>query len=355
MATNSTVLSGRLPQMRSVRLMIAAVLGYSLLPLLVDFSGNWGSLALVTGTWAGIHSLVNAAAARRWHQQSSIQLGPVALWRMIPWWAHVAALAAAFQWVFFAWASRLTETAVATIIFEFWPVVFLLGGRVLPPPISKLPVRTRDVLLVGAASVGLVLVILSERSASSTAMTGIILATVALAISVVELRVFLRSSERVAASLMAADSPAESAADIARARSLIGSLQTCTARGAAAVLLIALGLVQSHGSGFGPMLSAAAAGLVLGAVHAVSGLAFTFANNLSDSDTINSFAVAVPALALLWLWLLTDVTVRNPALFVFGAIGVFGVNAVLHLRSLQHSREMIIAVDAAGQLRLPEF
>ena len=239
---SSVVSSRRLSQMRSVQLMIAAVLGYSLLPLLVDLSGNWGSVALVTGAWAGIHSLVNAAAARRWHQQSSIQIGPVALWRMIPWRAHAAALAAAFQWVFFAWASRLAETAVATIILEFWPVVFLVGGRVLSTPIGKLPVTTRDVLFVGAASVG----------------------------------------------------------------------------------------------------------LVLGAVHAVSGLAFTFSNNLSDSDTINSFAVAVPALALLWLWMLTDVTVENTALFVFGAIGVFGVNAVLHLRSLQHSSKMTVAAGASG-------
>ncbi len=331
------------------------MLGYSLLPLLVDFSGSWGSVALVTGAWAGTHSLVNAAAARRWHRQSSIQIGPVALWRMIPWWAHAAAFAAAFKWVFFVWASRLAETAVTTIIFEFWPVVFLVGGRVLPTPISKLPVRTRDVLLIGAASVGLVLVILSEKSASSTAMRGIILAAVALAISVVELRAFLRSSERVAASLMTTDGSAESTVSIARVRSLVGSLQNVTARVAAAVLLITLGLAQSHDSGVGPMLSAAAAGLVLGAVHAVSGLAFTFSNNLSDTDTINSFAVAVPALALLWLWMLTDVTVESPPLFVFGAISVFGANAAIHLRSLQHSRKTIIAVEAAGQVRLPEF
>ena len=344
----------RLPHLRSVHLMLAAVLGYSLLPLLVDLSGNWGSVALVTGAWAGIHSLVNAAAARRWHQQSSIQIGPVALWRMIPWWAHAAAFAAAFQWALFAWASRLAETAVTTIIFEFWPVVFIVGGRVLPTPIGKLPVRTRDVLFVGAASVGLVLVILSERSASSTAMTGIILATVALAISMVELLAFLRSSERVAASLMTTGGSAEVTVAIARVRSLVGSSQNVTARGAAAVLLIALGLVESHGSGVGPMLSAAAAGLVLGAVHAVSGLAFTFSNNLSDTDTINSFAVAVPALALLWLWMLTDVTVESPALFVFGAISVFGVNAVLHLRSLQHSRKMTVAADQADQVLLPE-
>ena len=90
-SVNSIVSSGRLSQMRSVHLMLAAVFGDSLLPLLVDLSGSWGSVALVTGAWAGIHSLVNATAARRWHQQSSIQIEPVALWRMIPWWAHAAA------------------------------------------------------------------------------------------------------------------------------------------------------------------------------------------------------------------------------------------------------------------------
>ena len=175
-----------------------------------------------------------------------------------------------------------------------------------------------------------------------------------LAISVVELHAFLRSSERVAASLMTTDGSAESTVSIARVRSLAGSLQNVTARAAAAVLLITLGLAQSHDSGVGPMLRAAAAGLVLGAVHALSGLAFIFSNNLSDTDTINSFAVAVPALALLWLWMLTDVTVENTALFVFGAISVFSVNAVLHLRSLQHSRKMTFAADEADQVLRPE-
>ena len=93
---------------------------------------------------------------------------------------------------------------------------------------------------------------------------------------------------------------------------------------------------------------------MLGAVHAVSGLAFTFSNNLSDTVTMNSFAVAVPALALLWLWMLTDVTVGSPGLFVLGAVGVFGVNAVLHMRSLQHSRKMTVAADEAEQVLLPE-
>ena len=325
-------------QSRAVTLMLAAVVGYSVLPLLVDVSDGVGSVALLTGVWAFTHSAVNAAAVRRWSRQAGLRVRGSGLARRIPWWAYTAAFVAAFQWVFFAWSSRLTETAVTTLIFEFWPVLFLVGRRLLPSPGHKRPVAGGDLVLVAAAAVGLSLVIFSNSgtSAGSTSWAGAVFAGTALMIAAGERVAHLRSGELVAESLQtsrsentAAETEPEAAAS-ARTRTLIGAFQNVAARGTASVLLLIVGAVQHPGSGE-PLAVTIAVGFGLGAVHAVSGLTFSYANHLSDTDTINSLYFAVPTLALVWLWTFTDVTVSHPALFVAGGIGVLAVNMVIHL------------------------
>ena len=325
-------MSRHFQQSRAVALMLAAVLGYSLLPLLVDLSGDWGSIPLVTGTWALAHTLINAAAARRWGRQDGTGIKTVALLRRIPWWAYATAFVAAFQWVFFAWSSRLTETAVTTVIFEFWPILFLAGRRVFPAPSGKRPVTAGDVALVVIAAVGLSLVIFSDGSGESSAsIAGVALAALALVIAAGERIVHLRSGELVAGELCGSGTAGELPRSDALAKTRIGAMQNVVARGAASVSLLAVGSVQVITIGDGIPFIALAAGLGLGVVHAVSGLTFTYANHLSETDTINSIYFAVPALALLWLWALTDVTVANLPLFVSGVVGVLAVNMVIHL------------------------
>ena len=71
--------------------------------------------------------------------------------------------------------------------------------------------------------------------------------------------------------------------------------------------------------------------MALGAIHGGSSFAFTYANHLSNSDTINSLIYLAPALALGWLWAFTEVTVADPKLFIAGAVGVIAINMVIHL------------------------
>ena len=320
-------------QTRAVILMLAAVVGYSLLPVLVDFSGEWGSVALVTGAWTLSHSTVNAVAVRRWGRFDAEGPNVVGLMRRIPWWAYVTAFVAAFQWVFFAWSSRLTETAVTTVIFEFWPILFLAGRRAFPAPDGKRPVTGSDMTLVAVAAAGLSLVIFSDGSASgvSTSAGGLALAGLALIIAAGERIVHLLSGEIVIGKSRPNTELPRQPTEQARAQTRVGALQNVVARGAASVVLLVVGSIQILGSGDGISLAALALGFGLGVVHALSGLTFTFANHLSRTDTINSIYFAVPAFALLWLWALTDVTVANPALFVSGGIGVLVVNMVIHL------------------------
>ena len=296
--------STRSTQTRAVAVMLGAVVGYSLLPLLVDFSGEWGTVALITGAWTLAHSTVNAIAVRRWGRREESAIKVLALVRRIPWWAYATAFVAAFQWVFFAWSSRLAETAVTTVIYEFWPILFLVGRRASPAARSKQPVTAGDVLLVAVAAVGLSLVIFSDGSASGagTSAAGIALAGLALVIAAGERMVHLASGEIVVGrSRRESDPPLEPAAQ-ARAQTRVGALQNVVARGTASVILLAVGAIQLVGSDNGVPFAAIALGLGLGVLHASSGLSFTYANHLSRTDTINSLYFAVPALALLWLW-----------------------------------------------------
>lgn len=312
--------------------MLVAVLGYSLLPLMVDLSGDWGSVALVTGAWAFTHSIVNAAAAHRWRSGDGLGVRSSVMIRRIPWWAYATAFVAAFQWVFFAWSSRLTETAITTLIFEFWPVLFLVGRRVFPAPDGKRPMTLSDAVLVGAAFIGLSLVIFGNNagSASSASWVGAALAAMALIIAAGERIVHLRSGEIVAEALRPSErTESVSASTDARTRTRAGALQNVVARGSASVLLLGLGAIEAAGGGVS--LAAIGIGVGLGAVHSVSGLMFTFANHLSDTDTINSIYFAVPTLALLWLWGLTEVNLSHPASFVAGGMGVLVINMVIHL------------------------
>ena len=164
----------------------------------------------------------------------------------IPWWAYAAAFIAAFQWVFFAWSSRLTETAVTTVVFEFWPVLFLVGRRVFPPPRGKQPVTVGDVTLVVIAAVGLSLVIFSEGAASSSSASGAGVALVALALVIAagERIVHLRSGEIVVDDLRQTKGSSGGPEAEARAKTRIGAIQNVVARGAASVVLLTIGSVQ---------------------------------------------------------------------------------------------------------------
>ena len=127
--------------------MLLAVLSYSLLPLLVEVAVSRGSLLAATGVWMGSDAVARlgfvGVVGAKYFQPSHntpgswLRRGGRVVNRGVGWIgiclksAPRAAVAimfvTTFQWVFFAWSARLVEVAVTTIIYEFWPVLFLLG------------------------------------------------------------------------------------------------------------------------------------------------------------------------------------------------------------------------------------
>ena len=321
-------------QTTAVGLMLGSVLGHSLLPLLVDLSGDRGSVALVVGMWTLVFSCGHGAAARWLGRDDGSGVSSKRLLREIPWWAYTISFVAAFQWVFFAWSARLTETAVTTMIVECWVLLFLLGRKTFAAGDGKQTVSVTGIGLAVVAVVGLGLVVFSNASDSnvSVSLWGPVLAVVALVLTSTSLVVNIKTSEVVAGRL----APYVRGGD-ARLKTRVSTTQTGVARAAAGVTLLVVGTVQAGSVGNVPV-SALMFGVGLGVVHSPAAVFFLAANHSSRSDLVNSIFYATPVLGLLWLWVFTEVTINEPAMFIAGVAVIVGANATIHLPSLNGSQ-----------------
>ena len=332
----------------------------SLVPMLVDLSGAWGSVALVTGVWLSAYAATLAALAQRvsrrglreWRPRiAGVQAGP-RVRRLIeargveiygaelPLWLLAGSFCGAFQWVFFAWSSRYVETAITTVVFEMWPVGFLLVRslvqRLASSETDKRRISAMDFLFVGTAGAGFALVVFSGRDplagdTHSFPVLGVLLAVVALVLATTGRVVSVTAGEKATTETGDRERDAPFGWGVVLAKAGRSTVLVAAARVLAVVVLLPVGAVEIMLGGPRPSAVALAAGAGLGVVHALGSWFFLLANHASRSDTINSFAYGIPVLAVGWLWVFTDVALSDQSLFWAGVIGVVAVNMVLHL------------------------
>lgn len=347
--------------LRSAPVLMGVAVGLiSLVPMLVDFSGAWGSVALVTGVWLSAYAVTLAALAQRvsrrglreWRPRIvGTQAGP-SIRRLIearrveiygaelPLWLLAGSFCGAFQWVFFAWSARHVETAITTVVFEMWPVGFLLVRalvqRLASNETDKHWIRATDFLFVGAAGAGFALVIFSGRDplnvdTHSLPVLGVLLAVVALGLATMGRVVSVTAGEKATTQTRSGEHDSPSDWDVVLSKASHSTVLVAAARVLAVVVLLPIGAVEIMFGGPRPSAVALAAGVGLGVVHALGSWFFLLANHASRSDTINSLGYGIPVLAVGWLWLFTDVALPDKPLFWAGVIGVVAVNMVLHL------------------------
>ena len=261
-------------------------------------------------------------------------------------------LITSFQWVFFAWSISLIEAAITTVIYEFWPVLFLLLRPITVrmwsadsemSVIHKNKTTIGDVGLVLVAGVGLALTVLSEGQTESTEASlaesslGIALAASALLlaslsttaqITVGEVKI---ARQRVAAHLMSTSSAPPTHSSELIAKLYVTGVTTAIPKAAAGLATVAWGAFQVGVVKDPVSVTALAVGVLLGVLHAAGDMLFFSANHLSRSDTINSLYYGTPVLALVLLWALTEVEIGNTPMFLAGMSGVVVVNMALHL------------------------
>lgn len=363
------------PQAEALVVVLMSVGCYSLIPLILDLFGSLPpvqifafltlSISLCMLFW--MLASVNKYSSRAGYFRVLLGWRLIgACWRVVPWSSRLLALLSGTEFLFFVWSARLVDAAVTTIIFEFWPVVFLatapllrrfLGGSDQKGasergPSIKERVPFANVVLVILAGAGLALVVAAEGFRGSAPVDGRKEAFIGLALAAVSLSLAGLSASL---SVVVGEKQHHDASDEFRTSKEFNNLSTgeawrlserssdLTALGLSAVVVIvprvAVGcsaliwvvLVEGTSEGSRLSLIAAIAGLAAGACAGSGAMLLRRANHLSRSDAINSLYYATPVLALAWLWLFTDVVVDNVAMFLVGAAGVVAINMALHL------------------------
>ena len=282
------------------------------------------------------------------------------------------------DFLLFALAITLIEPVIATVIFEFWPVIFglltltpiwyrklLRSGQAAKPARerraqseesdsnsldkSTLP-RMMIMLVVGG--IGVSLAVLSDVDTldwSATDSLGILLAVMstlftALAIATIQIlgkdqRDPLDSEHTVASAATGARHRLEGGGPAAQRNQTDVSVAGNVAAGVlVAPLFAATGVVVSL---FDSSDLWVADGLMFAAVAGATQIAaswcFTHANHLyrdahsEAAAQINTFHYLAPVGALILLAWLADTTIKRPDLLIVGAAAVVVVNMVLHL------------------------
>ncbi len=359
-----------------IRLMLFALLLYSFLPLLIELSGSWASVAFITGFWMVFQALTNLITTgivsskllrlipATTHSSNTNQemlrtptpstaAKPMTVWTWLlncmgelRLWVLLFSFLSAYRWVFFAWSARRIEIAVTTIVIEFWPIIFLIGrgiiharseSRANDANRGKARASVTDVVLMAIAAGGLMMVIFSEHvtdgsSGSGTlsaSITGIFLAVVALLLASTGVIAGITFGEHASQRLRGLIGDSDYSHFLAKYST--SNLAEALPRLVAGVLTITWGIAESSVNDGTLSWTAVGIGASLGVLHGVASSAFVAANHLSYSDTVNSLYYGMPVVSLAWLWIFAEVVVGDVTMFLAGSVGIVAVNMVMHL------------------------
>ena len=394
------------PARRAVWWMVAAVVGYAVLPLLTWFGVRDMSPFVFVAVWyvvsAVCQTLLRQVQARfeegQDHQsqqgQGQAGLAPPSCrrgteaqtsdWcdrrrlvifdvlRRVKLRYFLVAAATNLQWLLFAFAVTLVVPVTATVVFEFWPVVFglltlarfwrriMLDGA---PPANGAFARMLLLLFVGG--VGVSLVVLSGTSSlgwSSTTVIGLVLAVLSVfghALSATASQMMgavqrdCDAGERVAVS---ASVDACSSVDPDRSpgwdRTVVSTSGAAVSKVLTAPVMVVAGVfVSLPGSGAVWAVSGLLFAGVAAVIHLTANWFFHHADHLArdahghTAASVNAFYFLTPVAALLLLVWLADTTIDRPGLLA--AVVVAAVTA--HVGSVGHERRWLFVLSSRNR------
>lgn len=320
-------------------LMLGSALSLSLMPLAIDLSiGDsnpaWFSLFSVLGLVLGL-GLYLPIAYRS--QLGLVRKGLVRAWsgprrrRLLIFMLLLGAVVN-FDYLVFAWASQRVDTAVVAVLFETWPIFYIasvsfcdrfgLASGNLRAARRYRPLTARQLVMIPVTTMGVGLVIYSATGGSLVVGGGLTVALIGCLAAVGA--AFLTSlawAETIWAAAVAvkAGPPGSKEAVVAGgACVMVASLLT------ALIYLpvgLALGLAGGGWTAGSELVIGFGAGFVL---LSASVICFRESNLRAKDLSVNALSAFGPVMALLWLFLFTDVSIGYPVLFVLGALVVVG-------------------------------
>ena len=335
--------------------MLGGVVAWSFAPLVIDFSGGSVNPFLFNLIWKGSTAAgVLAFLLIRYRSLISQTAVRGLLLRRTYSWSFLLMAVGNLDVLLFIWSIEFIDVAVATIMFELWPLILIIFTLVLFRSSGRFADTTIAIILpLIMAFVGLVFVTLSQGvwSASSIADSnihalaiGMVLASLAAVCSGGLVALTLRWGAEFRVMLEHSETDVEGSEEA----ELFGALF---------IRLVTLApLLPVHaviGVGVGDsitsqaVLAGVAGGLIIGAPPAIL---FRKANLLTTNLGINSIGYATPVFALVWLFLFSRVGVVHPDHLVIGAVAIIAANLLINFQAEIRFgfRSLIIALWGCG-------
>ena len=247
-------------------------------------------------------------------------------------WAIFWGAVGCFDYGFFTWSTRFIDVSVSAILFELWPIPFILiVSRFLGDAYGysrNLPVI---VPLMAVAFVGLVLVVASQTGSFGgignigfpEGMQGVVLAIVAALLGSLG-----------ACSLIWGRNLADQLAGMGvthRDRSSLVLFGAILGFGISsfwgATANAAVGLLYAGR----PSFEVFSVGVIVGVLLQASAAILQRKANLSTRNLgVNALGYAIPILSLIWLWIFSEINVLRPDYLILGAAAIVTANLLIN-------------------------
>ena len=240
-----------------------------------------------------------------------------------------------FTYALFAWSTTFVDTAVSTIVYETWPVLYMVGLTRLmshsdgQPRYRKLLVG--DYALCAVAFIGLAFVTVGTSSIENNPAgshvgyqtLGVALSLCAAAVAALNVYNFRWGCD------LRRDLPGNVADRGTRDVAELACVMVAFALSSLLVLpaSVAAGLATGGGMSAAALLVSVAAGAGL---LALGSTCFRCANLQTTDPAINALAYATPVIAVGWLAAFSDIDVADTSYVAVGAVMIVAVNLVLN-------------------------
>lgn len=324
-------------QFKAVVCMVLATIGFALLPLTIDkfLKHNDAFLfaAVVTiGEAVGVFLFL---VLRNRRELADMRLLTAVRSKLLDW-SIMLGVINCFDWAFLAWSTQFVDTAVSAIVYQMWPVLFVIFiARFDKASGEGEKYRTLSVelfILMVFAFLGLAFVVLAPSgsvagliSAGRSELIGIALALLAALTGALWAFNFKWGEDlRGVLSKAKLNVGSDSLTGVLLGYSIVA---TC-----AAVMMAGIGLARGGRISLLTFTIALGLGLV---VNAPSAILHRKSNVLTDNWGINAIPYGGPVIALLLLAVFSEIVPSRPDFVWIGACGIVVANLLINLDAEQ--------------------
>ena len=312
------------------RFMLVATLGFSVVPVLVALGGSESPFWFFVGWRISALSVCAAIPLIFWRAALFSAATRSLVWRSLFTPPMLLWILNYFDTSLFALSVRFANVAVNAVLYETWPIVFvLLVGRLFKSESRWQKITVRRFALFLASFVGAVLVITSQPVGEDNDCSVLSVAVgVSLALAAASLTCLNAFGFRWTADFVALLSARiEERRSLEMFSTVLGlAVINAVSLPANAAIAIASGEVLA----LTPIMLGAMGGLLVGAASVIF---WRWGNLISDRLELNAVIYLTPALSLIWLFALGLVGEIRVGLLLAGVLAIVAANAGVYFDS----------------------